>query len=104
MADDKWLDSLPDDVREMFEADETVRPEWDGTIPDGQICQSIPPFTFGPTDEEELEYLDQLVKDGIPKDCENDASLGFGIVIGSNDGPLPLIWYLCEKCGEHFKQ
>jgi len=105
MADGEWIDvpnfELPDDVREFYETD---LPEWDGSIPDGQICQSIPHFTFGETfDEEDLEYLDQLVKDGIPKDCGNNATLGFGIVIGSNDGPLPLIWYLCEKCGEHLR-
>ena len=102
MTDGEWKDSeAPDEIREMFDAEE---PEWNGTIPDGQICQSLPDFTFNHADEEEVEYLDQLVKDGIPKDCENNATLGFETVIGSNDGPLPLIWYLCEKCGEHFRQ
>ena len=104
MADGEWIDvpdsELPDNVRELFETD---LPEWEGSIPDGQICQSHPLFTFGPSDEEEYEKYDQLVKDGISKDCENNATLGFGTVIGSNDGPLPLIWYLCEKCGEHFR-
>ena len=98
---ERKVSETPDEIRELLDAEE---PKWDGTIPDGQICQSLPDFTFNNTDEEELEYLDQLIMEGIPNDCKNNATLGFETVYGSNDGPFGLIWYLCENCGEHFRQ
>ena len=86
-------------------------PEWDGTIPKGQECQRHPLFTardsFDEEDKEdsslvariellELEFQ-EVMKSGVPMDCENKADLGVGIVIYTKT-PEPRVHYVCQRC------
>ena len=86
-------------------------PEWDGIIPDGQICQSHPLFiardSFVEEDKEDssliakIELLEleceELIIQQVPQNCKNKADIGEGIVIHGKV-PEPRVHFVCQSC------
>lgn len=94
-----FIQKAADEIKEWIFAE---GPEWDGTIPDGQICQREH-FLMRISPDMYLRLFD----DGMHDNCEQNATLGIGIVSANDEGPIPndevlhpLILYFCEKCGE----
>ncbi len=104
MTDDERgvIKKAMDQIKELIFAE---GPEWDGTIPDGMICQREDLLMSIPKDM----FL-RLFDDGIHGDCGKNATLGIGIISANEEGPIPNdevshphILYFCENCGEELR-